>query len=138
MRKKYTADGKEIPVKGRVEVPLRFKRPPSFDEQVRSLIRGEFSRQAAAEGRETFEESQDFEVGDSEPEVFSQYEMVEMQEDTPAFRSAKQVLTDFHKGGILAVQAGYKGPVITNPKESGNGEVVQVHETSAAAAVSRS
>lgn len=57
-----------------VAIPVRLNRPPSLQEQVRNLVRGEMSRLAAEEGNETFEEADDFDVGDDyDPE--SPYEL---------------------------------------------------------------
>lgn len=64
-RVKYNEHGEEIPDSQRPELPLGFKKPESLAEQVRRLIRSEHVRQAAmASGHETFEEADDFEVGD--------------------------------------------------------------------------
>lgn len=44
--------------------PVGYKKQPTIWEQQRALIRSEISRQAQDAGFETFEESDDFEVGD--------------------------------------------------------------------------
>lgn len=44
-------------------LPVSMK-PRSHFDQIREFIRQEVSRQAVAEGKETFEEADDFEVGD--------------------------------------------------------------------------
>jgi len=46
-------------------LPVGLKQPPTLQEQIRRMIRSEELRRAAeAAGHETFEESDDFEVGD--------------------------------------------------------------------------
>lgn len=45
-------------------LPAGFRRPPSLIDQMRVMIRREMSEAAAARGRETFEEANDFEVPD--------------------------------------------------------------------------
>lgn len=44
--------------------PIGYKKQPTIWEQQRALIRSEMSRHAAEQGMETFEESDDFEIGD--------------------------------------------------------------------------
>lgn len=44
--------------------PVGYKKQPSIWEQQRALIRSELSRRAEEHGLETFEEADDFEVGD--------------------------------------------------------------------------
>lgn len=45
-------------------LPVGFRSPPSLIDQMRSMIRREFSEAAAMAGRETFEEANDFDVPD--------------------------------------------------------------------------
>lgn len=56
--------GHEVPDQTPVAVPLGWKRPETLQETVRRLIRGAMSDQASAVGQESFEEADDFEVGD--------------------------------------------------------------------------
>lgn len=58
-----------------IEVPLAFKRPMTLAEQVRQMVRSEELRRAALQaGMETFEEADDFDVGD-DYDPRSPYEM---------------------------------------------------------------
>lgn len=57
-------NGHEILDPNPVEVPLGMKRPESLAEQVQRLVRTSISNHAAMHGLETFEESEDFDVGD--------------------------------------------------------------------------
>lgn len=56
--------GWEVPDQNRVEIPAGFKRPETLAEQVQRLVRTSISRQAEAEGYETWEEANDFDVDD--------------------------------------------------------------------------
>lgn len=73
---KYDDQGREIPDPTPVAVPAGWARPPSMEELIRRHIRVEMSRQAADQGLETFEESDDFEV-DEEGDPLSPYEIPE-------------------------------------------------------------
>lgn len=66
--------GLEHPDQRRVEIPTRLKLPQRQVDRVRSIIRQEMSRRAVDEGKESFEEADDFEIDDLEP--FSPYEEV--------------------------------------------------------------
>lgn len=61
---RLTPDGHEVPDPRPVAVPVGFKRPETLAEQVQRLVRGAISRQAEEAGAETFEEAEDFDVGD--------------------------------------------------------------------------
>lgn len=56
--------GREIPDPEPLVLPSGFRRPETLQEQVRRLVRTSLSLQAAEEGYETFEESEDFNVDD--------------------------------------------------------------------------
>jgi len=67
------ANGYEIPDNTPVSLPTRLRMPKSRTEQIRAMIRQEFSRAAADQGHETFEEADDLELPDGE-EWVSPYE----------------------------------------------------------------
>lgn len=69
-------DGKEIPDPTPMAPPLGFKKQDSLAVQIRQMILSERLAQEAREyGGETFEEADDFEIGDDfETEKFSPYE----------------------------------------------------------------
>lgn len=55
--------------------PIGYKKTPSMVEIVRDMVRGERLRQEALEsGHETFEEAEDFDVGDEPDQLRSPYE----------------------------------------------------------------
>lgn len=59
-------DGHEIPDGKPLTLPSGFRRPETLAEQVQRLVRTHVSMEAARTGRESFEESEDFDVGDDE------------------------------------------------------------------------
>lgn len=66
--KRFNDEGELIPIRGRKAIPMGHKRPESLSEQVARLVRNsEFARMVAAQGLETFEEADDFEVDDDIP-----------------------------------------------------------------------
>lgn len=68
-RKGLHPDGTPVLDPVPVAPPIGYKKTPSMVEIVRDMVRGERLRQEAiAAGHETFEESEDFDVGD-EPEL---------------------------------------------------------------------
>jgi len=65
MKMYYNEKGEEIPDPTKPELPLGFKKPESLAEQVRRLVRSEQVRLAAEKsGHESFDEADDFEVGE--------------------------------------------------------------------------
>lgn len=57
-------DGREILDPKPVELPAGMKRPESLAEQVQRLVRRQVSEYAAMHGHETFDEADDFDVGE--------------------------------------------------------------------------
>lgn len=45
-------------------LPVGYNRPPTLSETVAKLVKGALSQRAAMEGRETFEEANDFDIDD--------------------------------------------------------------------------
>lgn len=83
MKMKYNEKGEEIPDTTRPELPLGFKRPESLAQQVARLVRSELVARAAREsGHETFDEADDFAVGD-DYDPRSPYEEVFDPTDAP-------------------------------------------------------
>lgn len=60
----YNEFGQEVPDQTPVNIPLKFRAPPTLQEQIRAMVRGELSQVAAQQGHETFEEADDFDVDD--------------------------------------------------------------------------
>lgn len=62
---------------------VEFRRPPTLQEQIRALVRGELSRQAQEQGQESFEEADDFDVDDDSYDPRSPWELNFDQELEP-------------------------------------------------------
>lgn len=86
---KYDEFGREIPDQTPVELPLHFKRPKPLAQLVQDLVRTELSKQASAQGQESFDEANDFYVEDEDFPV-SPHEML----DDEDFAIAEQNLLD--------------------------------------------
>lgn len=71
---------KEVPDPTPVEMPLGYFRPEPLLETIRRLVQVE-SAYAEQEGLESFEEADDFEVGEGELHLASKYEMKDMEEE---------------------------------------------------------
>lgn len=61
---KFDENGWEIPDTRPVARPAGFSQPVSLVDQMRSMVRRELSDRAQMQGFETFDEADDFEVGD--------------------------------------------------------------------------
>lgn len=70
-------DGQEDIDPEPLEIPLGAMKPPSIFDQMKRYIRSQVSAQVHAKGFESFEEANDFEVGEDD-EPFSPYEVREM------------------------------------------------------------
>lgn len=92
----YNARGEELPDDTPIDLPLRFKRPPTMQDQIKAMVRHELSVRAQAVGMESFAEADDFEV-DDDAEPVSPHELTLMQEE---FRYANpdQKVLDKGKG----------------------------------------
>lgn len=85
---KYDYLGREVPDPTPVSVPAGLSRPLSLQEEIKRFMRSEQMRIAAeAEGLETFEEADDFDV-DEDPDPLSAYELPEAAPE--AFGGAKR------------------------------------------------
>lgn len=78
--------------------PIGYKKHPSMVEIVRDMVRSErLAQEAAASGHETFEESEDFDVGDEPEQLRSKWEN---QFDPPLeeiLKAGREVLTEREK-----------------------------------------
>jgi len=100
---KLSKDGKEILDQTPVAIPVGITRPPTLQEQIQRLISNEtIKAQLAAQGQETFDEADDFEVGeDYDPQ--SPYETIfdpetnrEMYKPEKAFLDKQRADFDEH------------------------------------------
>lgn len=72
---KYNERGEELPDPTPMEVPLKFRPAIGEVQRLKALIREVVSEAASDHGEESFEEANDFDVGDEEPT--SRYEVME-------------------------------------------------------------
>jgi len=73
--------GWEVPDPTPLARAVRFQRPPTLQEQIRAMIRTHLSSQAQSQGLETWEEANDFEVGD-DYDPSSPWELKDDHEET--------------------------------------------------------
>jgi hypothetical protein len=73
--KRLNEEGHEVLSSKPMSLPSGMKRPETTAETIQRLVRGELSRVAARQGAETFEEADDFDVGD-DLDPSTPYEMV--------------------------------------------------------------
>lgn len=77
---KYDKQGRcEIPDPTPVELPVGYEHPESLEQMIARMIRFESAR-AEAEGLESFEEADDFDVSD-DVVLVSDHQMTDMQEE---------------------------------------------------------
>lgn len=93
------AQGREVLDDTPIAVPLKFKRQ-SFIDHIQTLVRQEMSRMALDQGHESFEEADDFDVGDedwirtpyeldADQEFMSMYPVEKDTEEKPDATTAK-------------------------------------------------
>lgn len=96
MKNQLSPRGYEIPDKTPVAASVDLQRPPTIQEQIARFVRHELSRQAAAKGHETFQEADDFEVGeDFEPS--SVHELSPDQEGLTREDFEEELRRDYHE-----------------------------------------
>lgn len=83
----------EIPDPTPMEIPVGYRMPMSLAEQIKAMVRTQLSQQAEAQGEETFEEADDFEI-DEDPSPISQYEMQDMAPEFVRERDASPPVKD--------------------------------------------
>lgn len=105
-------EGRLVPDPVPVAPPIGYKKTPSMVEIVRDMVRSErLAAEARAMGRETFEESEDFDAGDDPPDLESGFEN---DFDPP--------LTELLKAGdeSLKAKAASSSKVPAEPAKPGN------------------
>lgn len=66
---RFDERGRELPSNIPVEIPAGHRKPESLQDTIRRLIRTDVSALAASNGDESFEEANDFELGDDDAEL---------------------------------------------------------------------
>lgn len=76
----YDRFHREIPDKTPVAMPLGYERPEPLESMIARMIRVE-SVKAQKEGKETFEESDDFDCDDDDIKFTSEHQFTDLQEE---------------------------------------------------------
>lgn len=76
----YDRFHREVPDKTPVSMPLGYERPEPLESMIARMIRVE-SVKAQSQGKETFEESDDFDVDDDDIKFTSDHQFTDMQEE---------------------------------------------------------
>lgn len=97
MSKKFTKEGKELPDRKRVEIPIGYRTPETMEQKLRRVVAGALSEQAAMSGLETFEESNDFDVGPEDGLAMpdSRHELTPMEEEIAEVERGNRDVQDF-------------------------------------------
>lgn len=105
-------EGAEVNDPTPVAPPVGYVRQPPLHEQIRDMVRSERMRQAAEEmGAETFEEADDFNVGDDyDPQT--PYE----NDFDPDFTEIAREVASSKKSATSTSESSTKGPVREDPK----------------------
>lgn len=78
---KYDKNNCECPDKTPVEIPLGYTAPETLESMIARLVTAhDFRAQLAAQGVDTIEEAEDFDVND-DTEIKSEHEMVDMLDE---------------------------------------------------------
>lgn len=112
---KFDPEGRELMDPTPIAPPIGYKKSPSIAEQIRNMVRSERLRQEAeSQGYESFEEADDFEVGDDfDPK--SPYE--EVFEPLPEVNEDDRLMTlGDHIGRSIVSQLGGEQPLPTQPQ----------------------
>lgn len=80
---KFDKEGREIPDKTPVELPVGYNPPEPLSDTIKRMIQNA-SDEAERSGNDTLEEGDDFDVEDGDEVDFSQYQMTDMQEEALA------------------------------------------------------
>lgn len=90
---KHHKDGKEYLDDTPVSIPSGLRRPPSIHEMIRRYVRSEqFAEKMRAEGKETEEEANDFELEDEEDIIITRHEFAAMAGDEAMRLTAEEKL----------------------------------------------
>jgi len=85
---KYNDKNEEIPDNTPVELPIGYKKPESLQEMIARMV-NVHSQLAEREGRESFEEADDFDV-EEDVDPISRYQLDPMQEEYIAPREEQK------------------------------------------------
>jgi len=108
--------GQEVPDPVPMAPPIGYKKEPSMTERIRAMVRSEHVRLAAMKaGAETFEEADDFEIGD-DYDPTSPFEEV----FDPVDRDARMLLRDEEYRAKVEARLGEFKPLVKEPPNGSN------------------
>lgn len=112
LAKSKAPDGSEVLDPTPMAPPIGYVKQPSMVEIVRNMVRSEKLALAAAEaGMETFEESEDFDVGDEAEDLLSGFE----NEFDPPISEVREAVEQARREREAAVEAAKAEPVKDTP-----------------------
>lgn len=112
LAKSKAPDGSEVLDPTPMAPPIGYVKQPSMVEIVRNMVRSEKLALLAAEaGMETFEESEDFDVGDEAEDLLSGFE----NEFDPPISEVREAVEQARKAREAAVEASKGEPVKDTP-----------------------
>lgn len=79
--RKLDSLGREVISDERVEIPARLRRPDTIAEQIQRTVKQELSLAASNVGFESFDEADDFDVGDEDPRSIHELDDDQMEYD---------------------------------------------------------
>jgi len=107
--------GQEVPDPVPMAPPIGYKKEPSMTERIRAMVRSEHVRLAAMKaGAETFEEADDFEIGD-DYDPTSPFEEV----FDPVDKDARMLLRDEEYRAKVEARLGEYKPLTKEPPNGG-------------------
>lgn len=123
MEQRHNAEGKEVLDTTPVARNIPWSRPLTIQEQIQRYIRMEMSRDASEHGNETFEEADDFDVGD-DYDPRSPWELSADQESV----ERERLMEDGNENGTPAVVGGRSGEVDSSGAGTGKEAVPEGRE----------
>lgn len=112
LAKSKAADGSEVLDPTPMAPPIGYVKQPSMVEIVRNMVRSEKLALLAAEaGMETFEESEDFDVGDEAEDLLSGFE----NEFDPPISEVREAVEEARRQREAAAEAAKAEPVKESP-----------------------
>lgn len=115
----YDENGREMCNPVPMEISPVHTRPLTLQDQIKRLLKKELSLQAQAQGKETFQEANDFKVDDDVEEFKSNYEFNEMTEEFLPERPVQDGFTESvhsFQDGKQDMESDTSGPSETGDK----------------------
>lgn len=104
--------GREIISDERVEIPARLRRPDTIAEQIQRTVRHELSLAASNVGFESFDEADDFDVGDEDPRSIHELDDDQLEYDIrhdPRYQRRSDAAPQPAPEGVAQSEQGVRG-----------------------------